>query len=334
MQFVNNFRAIAILAIVLIHAISAVNTDNSVISNSINVFLNNCSIYFVFIAGYLFAMQANDIEYVSFIKSKFKTIVVPYLFFSIPAVLLYTLDFGLLGRPNFTMDHYWIDMAWFNTLSAIEQCLYLLITGAHLGPYWFIPMIVILYIFSPLFIALEKWKVGLIALVVLYALGTWIGRPQFNENILQAALFFSAPFLAGFICCKSYKHVNISKLIEWVIWIAIALYIFLTLNYTPESHIDLLFKMVMGIGLFFIFKKRVNIRNVWLSMFARLSFFIYFVHGYFIAVIRQLSNANLFPFDGFFGVIVVFSFVIFLCLASFVSLKFILRQKSKYIIGL
>ena len=194
MQFINNYRGIAILLIVLIHAVGTVSSHGSVVLISINLLLENATILFVVVAGYLFSLSSGNFNYFEFLKHKFFTIIVPYFFVSIPAILLY-----MTGLKD---NHYWIDMDWFHSLSMPSQYLYLMGSGAHLVTFWFIPMIVPLYLCSPLILYLKDK--GFLTLLFCLSLlpAVWFGRPEFSENNLVWTLYFLPAYLFGMLLAQ------------------------------------------------------------------------------------------------------------------------------------
>lgn len=328
MQFINNYRGIAILLIVLIHAIGTINNDGSVILLAMGLLLENSTILFVVVAGYLFSSLSINFNYLDYLKHKFKIIVIPYFFVSLPAIIIY--------MTGLKASHYWIDMHWFSNLNVVTQYLYLMGSGAHLVTLWFIPMIIPLYLLSPCILYFKNKQLLelLFALSLIPAL--WFGRPEFSENNVVWSLYFFPTYLLGMLL---YQRPNIyealTKYSGLFLLAYIAVYLWLSWDAAFTSSVDLLWKMALSVILIACSKRYLSKKNKWLNMFARLSFYLFFVHGYFIGTLRLLYNQYLnLEVTGLFAASASFAITLALSLLSFVIIKLILKEKSKLFVGL
>jgi len=330
MQFINNFRGIAILLVICMHAISSVSVyhhsgDTAILSFIVSL-LTNSTILFVVVAGYLFSFLSIDFNYKDFLKNKFTAIILPYCFMSIPAVILY-----MSGIKN---DHSWIDLDWFYNLNVIYQYILLMATGAHLGPLWFIPMILMLYLISPLILFIKNHNLLEVGFFVSLVPALFFGRPEHNDNFIMATLYFFPAYIFGmllvsrpnlFCCLNSYsRHLMVGYLFLY----SVVLYFF-----DINSSVDLLFKIILSLIVFSYCKEYLSKKNKWLNMFARLSFFLFFIHGYFAGIIRTSYRIFDIHFNGIIPVIFAFVTIVFLSISSYVILKLVLKEKSKILIG-
>ncbi len=328
MQFINNYRGIAILLIMLIHAIGTVNSDGSMVLKALGLLLQNSTVLFVVVAGYLFSFSSENFNYIKFLKHKFKTIILPYFFVSIPAVFLY-----LSGIKN---THYWIDMDWFYSLNIVYQYLYLMGSGAHLVTFWFIPMITLFYLFSPLIVYIKNNKLLEFAFFISLVPAFLLGRPDFSENNLVWSLYFLPPYLLGMILMHrpglydALKKYSASILLGYI-----AIYLSLSWSSALSSSVDLFFKMFLSVLLIAFSKQLFSEKNRWLNMFARLSFYLFFIHGYFTGAFRMvywhIFDAEI---KGVFAATVSFTITVLLSILSFVVIKMLLKEKSKIFVGL
>jgi len=143
LNYVNNLRALAILLIVFGHSLIVIQTENDTIEKLLGL-LGSGTVYFVVLAGFLFARINLELDYFRYLHNKIFSIVLPYLVISVPGVLIL-----ILGLKS---SHHWIDLTWFHgELNLIEQLGLLLSTGAHVGSLWFVPMILLLFLAAPLF---------------------------------------------------------------------------------------------------------------------------------------------------------------------------------------
>lgn len=328
MQFINNYRGIAILLIVLIHAIGTINNNDSAILYAIGLLLDNSTILFVVVAGYLFSSLSFKFNYRQYLTHKFRVIIIPYFFVSIPAVLIY--------MTGLKTNHYWIDMDWFHSLTLINQYLYFMFSGAHLVTLWFIPMIIPFYLLSPVILYIRNKNFLEIFFVICLIPALWFGRPEFSENNLIWSVYFFPAYLLGMILCLRPRIYELLVAYCGPILLSF-MAIYLASNwFSPFStSVDLLWKMSLSIILIACSKRYLAKKNRWLNMFARLSFYLFFVHGYFIGVIRilyrQYFNTEV---TGILAASASFTVTIICSLLTFVMIKLILKDKSKIFVGL
>lgn len=328
MQFINNYRGIAILLIILIHAIGTINNDDSAILFGIGLLLENSTILFVVVAGYLFSALSANFDYLKFLKHKFKVIIIPYFFVSLPAIFIY-----MTGLKN---THFWIDMDWFHSLSLTYQYLYLMASGSHLVTLWFIPMIIPFYLLSPVILYIKSKCLLEVLFIVSLVPALWFGRPYFSENNLIWSVYFLPAYLLGMVLWQRPRIYEV--LVEYSSYILVGyIVVYLSSSWFSafSSSVDLLWKMSLSVILIACSKRHLSKKNRWLNMFAHLSFYLFFVHGYFIGVIRILYkhyfNTEV---SGIVAASASFSITIILSLLSFVIIKLILKEKSKIFVGL
>ncbi len=336
-QFINNMRGIAILIIVYTHAIWAMPAPGEATA-FLDYAVGNGTLIFIFIAGYLFSKTTDRFRYVSYLENKIKNVLVPYLIVSLPASLLYVF--------HIKTTHQWLDMDWFYTnLNLLERYLYLAATGAQLGPLWFVPMIVVFYLVSPVFAYLRNsnliFPLVFIALVIAYL----AGRPVGNSNPFQSFLFFTPFYLLGMIAFRFNdqlmsleRHAN-PLAVGYAIFFITLYFIFFRPPAASTDSDQLLIYLPLILILTVFCKKHLNRRVPILDMFGRLSFYIFFVHGYFAAAMLVVTR-RLFGEQGlhlaFAEVLVIttiFCAITFMSLATYVVLKYLLKDKSRYIIG-
>lgn len=323
----NNFRGIAILMVILAHSMSAIPVIDTFGIGLLNLHIDNCTILFVAIAGYLFSVLSNNFSYLPFLKNKFKSVIIPYIFISVPAILLYVLQIK--------NNHGWIDLEWFHSsLSPMGQYVYLMVTGAHLGPLWFVPMIVIFYVLSPLFILIQK-KGGLfIAFFLSLAVGAYLGRPDFNFNALHSfAFFLPAYFLGMLLAEKKGLYESAMKHCEWflLLYVVLASAVYLTIEI--NSSIDLFIKLFLTFLLLAFCRKRINHKIVWLDLFARLSFFLFFIHGYFTGIVRITFRRTGIQLDEYVALVGIFAFTVLMSLSVYAVCKLVLKERTKLVLG-
>lgn len=263
----------------------------------LHYFLADATAWFVFISGYLFYyLEINKFFYFSYLKRKWKFVITPYLTLSIPAIAA-----GLyLGR------HIMYD------LSVPAYILWALTTGGTMvGPMWFIPMITIFFLLTPLFrlIARSNWIVAVAAIGLIFSLFSF--RPYFNTNAIFSFAHFVGFYLLGIAMAKHEdKLKNLSH--PWVACIVgISLAIFFLFAYLypgidkDQAHFYgtigslnhiLVGKFSLLVAIFFLFERFVNYQQDGLAFLAKISFGLFFIHGFmslfFGRWFSQLSYAN------------------------------------------
>lgn len=330
MQFINNFRGIAILMVIFAHSISSLLSlsDSSTLAVRLtDMHLNNCTVLFVVIAGYFFSVLSGSYRYLPFLKNKFMTVIMPYAFISFPAILLYILQIKTY--------HSWVYMDWFDgQLGSVGQYIYLMITGAHLGPLWFVPMIILFYVLSPLFILIQKreWLFTVFFVSLIPAL--YWGRPEYNDNTLHSFVFFLPAYVLGMLLFqRKWLYEAISRisgrLLCLYVGVASVFYMVVDIN----SSIDLMIKLFLTVLLLAFCKQHVRRKVKLLDLFSRLSFFLFFIHGYFTAVVRMSLRELDVHYVGFLPVVGIFIFTIVMSLSLYVVAKLILKEKTKVFLG-
>ena len=326
MHHLNNFRAIAILLVILGHAVTMLETRGHFLVEAYAL-IGNGTILFVVIAGLLFSDMNKTLAYGEFLKNKFLAVVLPYLIISVPAIAMY-----LVG---FKETHRWLDMAWFhNELNPVGQTVYLLATGAHLGPLWFMPMIILFYLTSPVFHALRttKWLLPVTLAAILVAL--FVGRPEFDHRPLHAFVYYTPAFLFGMWLAEN-KQVY-EKLGDYLAPALISYataWLTITLTTDLTDQIALISKLIEGVLLLAVLKRYANHRIPVLAMFSKLSFFMYFIHGYIISILRNVVGS----FEGVLPptvtVLTIFAIVISSLIPAYLAVALTVGKRSKYLVG-
>ncbi len=326
MEYIKNYRAIAILSVMFVHALSSVKSDNSSFMSFLEVFFDNITILFVVISGYLFAYKSDEFKYFDFLRKRFFSVVVPYIVISFPMILLFILEMKNV--------HLWLDFDWFNGLSIIGQTGYLLITGAHLAPYWFIPMILFIYLISPIFIWLQKKNLVTYFFIISLVPAIYFGRPVHNVNILMCFIYFLPAYLFGMVLFnKSYLYTALSKwsLIIWFVFLFV--YLSTWYNVNIDSSIDIVFMLLLSISVFSLTYQYLNCTNTVLGKFATYSTFFFFIHGYFSGAIRVAYRTLGFEQEGMLPAVISFAFIVSMSFITLYVVKFIFRSKSRMLFG-
>lgn len=182
------FRAVAICFIVSGHALDAFSWQGAEAFHEVlRAFVGNGSALFVFIAGYLFQHLSGRYHTLDYWKSKWRNVLAPYLIVSVPALALVAT--GIVVRWDVPVD--------FQAWSLWERLGWLVVTGRHLSPLWFIPMITVFYFAAPVLVWLDRhpslyWLWPLLMLMTMFVGRGW--APQSFAHFLSF-------YVAGMACC-------------------------------------------------------------------------------------------------------------------------------------
>ena len=186
-QHIHVFRGVAIIFIVFAHTIPSLNwSDWPLTGKLIDAIANQSSIFFFFIAGYLFQHLSARFSFPKYLKQKLKTVILPYVLLSIPALFVFTM---LTQRTGM-----W---SWFYDLAIWQQVALFMLTGKHLAPLWFVPTITLFYLIAPLLIWMDcKQPKGYWLIIPLLVLSTYLGRDG-PYGPIDKAIYLFPVYLMG-----------------------------------------------------------------------------------------------------------------------------------------
>ncbi|MEZ9855575.1 acyltransferase family protein, partial [Vibrio breoganii] len=186
---INWFRAIAIISVVFTH-VEKNTLPSGIVGETIYSILFNGTFYFIFISGYLFYHLKDRFEYKKYLKTKIRNVLSPYIIQYVLVLLLITLFNLYVFSSNWVVN--WTDLT-----SRNGFIWHIIVGGAINGPLWFIPMITIFFIVSPLIIRLGKSRYFNIFVVLSLFVSFVTFRP--NEYIYPLYMFihFFGIYLLG-----------------------------------------------------------------------------------------------------------------------------------------
>jgi peptidoglycan/LPS O-acetylase OafA/YrhL len=329
---IENFRGLAIIFVVFSHFGSFHNLGP--LGKFTYFVVANATAWFVFISGYLFFyIEQRRFDYCDYLLKKAKYVVLPYLLLSIPALAA-----GFyLARPQLL------------GLSGIGYVGWSLAVGGGtvVGPMWFIPMIVLFFVLSPVFNRLARswllYPLGFLGMGL--AIFTW--RPAGGLNPFLSFLHFLGFYLLGIMfAVMAPKFDKISKeIVSTVIVIGGIAGFIVTYYYGYHDNGSSGFfdgfgvfnalqfgKLCLLLSVFFTFERFFTSKNKVLGYFASVSFGLFFVHGFYMAAYsRAISYLRIGdPVLQFLGEIFV---VFILAVITVAIVKFVLKKKSRYVIG-
>lgn len=342
---VHSFRAFAIVAVVATHAFYDLQWyDDELLTSKVIVSLvQNGTVPFVFVAGFLFQYLLGRFRYGSYLWTKLRFVVLPYVLVSLPYVYLQK------------QRHFGVFAAWFPRpfKSDLAHLAYCFLNGAQMPiPLWFVPMICVYYLAAPLFVFIDRHPRAYAVLPALWLLASFAHRPMIQTALPQTVVYFLPVYLAGMFT-SHYRERVLGWVRRWrwvlvlVVFAALLIEVLLrertgaiesrSMFSVERGVFDVNLTMKLCISLLMLEWLRVARPGVHrlLKKPADLSFGIFFVHYYFIYFARDLRGAmggapwvgNLLHLATYTAVLLMLS------LAMVWAIRRIFGSHSRYLVG-
>lgn len=244
---------------------------------------------FFTISGYLFFLSIKDgslLEFLSRYRKRSKTLVLPYLIWSIYGVLFYLILQSIpFSKPFFTKE----------LISGYSVTQFLSTIFINPIPYqlWFIRDLIVLILLSPILYWLIKYLKYYLILFFLFA---WIYNISYKIFSNESILFFAigALFSIKKINIQNYK-INNRYLLFLIIWITLifAKTILFYINFENEWLIRILLKSSILIGIISIWLfydhifKNSDISKTKYYPFFQYTFFLYAFHEPVLTIFKK-----------------------------------------------
>ncbi len=336
LHYIHNFRGLSILFIVATHVLAKLDWKDDKAEKLANILIGNGTVFFVFIAGFLFQFLSQKYKFKNYLNKKIQYVIVPYLIVSIPG-LIYV--FSKHQLPD------WFNYQFFG-LPLWHQVIMCLLTGAHMLQYWFIPMITIFYIVSPILIWVDRrpWFYCFLPLLIVVTL--IVPRPDFNNDSFQSFIHFFSIYLAGMFC-SHFRERFFIFMRQWYILPTCAFIILTALEYfwmpvpVNTNSVNSVSKLILsGLLIYFFWLNEQHLPKTidkTMSLLAEYSFGIFFLHEYFIlgglslagkiGIKSQFVNYSLPTF------VIQCFFSIGGSIIAIIIIKKIFRKNSRWVVG-
>lgn len=346
--YLHSFRGFAIINIVLIHAVVAalVAIESMNMSNPIaltnEVLFHDSTLYFAVISGLLFSAILKSRGYKKFYINKLKYVILPYLFLTAIVTIIKVL------APQQEESTQPVILQFFETL--FRDFLY----GKANALFWYIPVLIFLYLVTPVVDYLMNLKgVGLVFGLLIMLAPLIISRVQMAfEYILsiQTMIYFTGAYAVGM-----YFGADLENRLGWVrknlyLLIGVAAVATGVLSYLYIQDIDMIgivslketafyVQKICLTGVFIILLQNLGEKQpAWLHRVAKDSFSIYFLHGFFVFGAIPLFSFLLgfkaiTPFNTILGALVLMLFSIGLSMLIVMGFRKLFGAKSRMLLG-
>ncbi len=327
--YIHNFRGLIILFVVAAH-VWLDWPEDSLTGLLLRVLVENDSVMFIFIAGYLFQFLSKKFTYSNYRWKKTQNVIIPYFIISIPILIyrIYAQDYGgviLEAYPDF---------AQYNVAAKVG--LYYL-HGSHMIQLWFVPMVAIFYLLAPVFIKIDKNPRWYYLLIPLFIISILVDRKALYDTP-RMFVHYIFPYLFGMFASHYRKEfIEFSEKYWKPVLAAILVTIALNIIYDKPYYekFNFVLKVLFCSFFLFIMRKAEKIMPAGLAKIAELSFGIFFVHYYFILAIR-MGYPKLFGHEippTFINWLVYAVLTIVLSIITLRIIKKIFPKKSRLLVG-
>lgn len=327
--YIHNFRGVAIIYVVGAHIL--LNWQSGSVTHKIlDIILQNSTILFLFIAGYLFQHLSAKFEYKDYLVKKFQNVISPYLLLSLPVIVYRLISQDING---FTLE----DHPDFGSWPLWEQAGYYLLHGAHLQQLWFIPMIALYYLIAPVLIYIDRKPILYYCLIPLVILSFIVQRSSLSDTLVMAVHFLSVYVFGMFL--SRYKDQFLVFAQKYWVLITVLPLAFLVLNYFVSKQfydpVDYTHKMLFcPFYLYWLWRLEKYVPK-FIDVLAVFSFGIYFVHYFFVLFLRGIYQLIFHgPIPGNLLIWVVCLLIVMLLSIWTLQLaRRLLGSKSKFLVG-
>ncbi len=302
LNYINVFRGLAILLIIMGHTMQFGNSSSLVRIINCEAVCGGTTL-FIFISGFLFQHLSYKFEYKNYLSKKWTNVVFPYIVTAIPG-LVFCFYFPAAYKNSF------------DGLNAALQIPVLLSVGrVHNVPTWFIPMIILFFFCSRGLLKLEKKNILYKLLPIFFVITVLLQRGDIEyetvknmgyfdkyilyvKYVLTGFIHFFSLYVFGMYCSKNKGIIDKFYDKRFLLWAAMILFSILDIyctykqiycNYTISKTI----LTMLLIGYLKHYDKYIlshDKLNRLLDITAKYSFGLFFIHWYWLFAINMIFN--------------------------------------------
>ena len=342
LRYIHSFRALAIIFIVAAHCIALFDWASIPWQRHLVLSLiPNGTVFFVFIAGFLFQHLSYKFEYRRYLKSKLQNVMLPYVIVSLPMIAVQALTQSGSFDPAYI--HHWPTVA--------QNVAWSLLTGSHTQLHlWFIPMIAIFYLLAPLLLWIDRDGRPYYLLPLLLTVTVCVHRPSNFDNIWQSCAYYLPVYVYGMWFSRHRE-----RLLAWhdrwlpalfasvagLVWLEVAYlhqagYIVSASMFSTEHGIvdtNAMQKLLLCGVLLVVLRRLGEGLHGKLRPVADASFAIYFLHLYFVNGCANLMGGQTSPGAGLWQYWLALAVVVTVCVGYPWFGTQVMRRLSRYVVG-
>ena len=302
LNYINVFRGLAILLIIMGHTMQFGESNS--LANIINCeMICGGTALFIFISGFLFQHLSAKYEFKNYMSKKWTNVIMPYLIISIPGIILCLLC-PVAYKNSFAGLATWVQIP-----------LHLTIGRVHNVPTWFIPMIIIFFLCSWMFLKLEKQGLLYKLLPFLFLITLFLPRGIaeyestigldyltkyfiYAKYIVTNFFHFISLYVFGMFCSTNKDIIDKFFDKRWLLWFlmisisAIDIYTQYKYQYSNFTISKIFLTMLVLAYLkhydeILLSHKKTNAT---LDFIAKYSFGLFFIHWYWFFAYNQIFN--------------------------------------------
>jgi hypothetical protein len=280
---------------------------------------------FLLICVYLFFLKLSKWSwerYVGKIKRRIHTLLIPFIFWNLMSLLVYTIGQSFSKTKKYFVGTLWppVDSSFIGYIGAMFGITTIFPIA---GQFWFIRDLMALVVLAPVIYFILTRKIALPFLIVLFGLWYFNIWPVLWPNVF-ATFFFS---LGAYL---SLSGKNVAYLDRFGPWINLIFICLITLKfYLPESlTYPNILVIVFGVpSLWWLTKLAIRMATLklWLLQLSEASFFIFAAHGQLELIIRKILYRMIVPTSGEAILALYFLIPIFLIALLVVSYRYLSR---------
>lgn len=276
LDVLDDWRALAMFLIVVYHLLFLVFRQLPHVYGGMGALADSGTALFALLAGFLCQYQSTNFRFLPFLRKKALTILCPY---AIATVLLELMQ--CIRGGNYQL------------LSFVREVLVSLLTGRGGVHLWFVPMLMIFFLLTPLTLWLMRQRWHHVVIALFFVLSLVIGRAGYLQ-VLHNTFYFLPFYLLGMAGALDHER--------WLLWLRRRQLVLANLSVTlffaacvlpDEAHIQTLCRLVFSLAYIGTLARNAapatagigkSMRELLLRI-SPTSFGIYLYHNSFIGVI-------------------------------------------------
>lgn len=214
-------------------------------------------------------------SFLTFIKHKAYSLLIPYIFFEIAAGIFQVILFGV------------------NAVKPIGILYGMLTLHCNQGADWFLPTLFVAEVVMWLFIRFNWYRYNYIAVLLFLGIGFWIPEPSYLVGVLRRICIAVAFLMIGVLLKKVLTHTDTNKAFVFLCVALVVSYLNGCVDLSiRQFHNPALYLLGAVLGTYFILNMSEKMDNKWIRYAGRNSLIIMGTHQSVIVAFNQIFQTN------------------------------------------